>query len=780
MAIKKKGSSLIFVVIIFMFVTIVSSSMLSMVSSNYKARVSESNRIKNLYGADSGINTAYVIITKTFDAATQYGCLKVNELSNASINENSDENDTNIGKYITLMKDINELEDDIEELQKDIKKADENTNVSELRQHITEKRKLIEEDKEFMELIKKEEFKRAFKEYINTNLKNFTEKGDYTQYIKENNSNSYNVQSISVGYEDNQKIESDISEQEVDRIKYTKEISKSNGHEYDIKLEYYDKEKPYNIKLTSTFYDKNNQKEDNENSTSSEKNKRQLQASYIMNVPNYDDIYFEEVSEDIYENSLLKDKGLIVGQDMTVDNVYNLTVDGDIFVAGVKPSTMNINNKYNGGISLKDSKNVEFNGDIVTRSTFNIQDNSSVEIKNNLCASNIYAGSIDKDNSVISNSNLEVSNNVVLDNDLTLNGYNTRININNFYGINDKNINFGDSNQSKNSSSIIVNNYDDYSKITINNEAYIMGTAYINTENKYQTGESVAVKGNYEAYSKKDPDKPEQEFEYDNPLTVLKGELIDKINHFAKYWSKEENKEDLLSKVIEFGKPDKVHSVGATVSEGDGVKSATYDESKDRVVIDAKKAEYAARVYKLENVEISEENRKYYLDDYNKGNIVNIDDIINLSNLDGYNIENEANKDYKALLDNSKKTMEIKSGNEDEIEITEDKIIVTAKNGELNSVIVTNGDIIINGNITINGNIITTGNLEIKGGNEIKINKNDDVVNNVKSENLDLFKEIFGVMTSEEISKNENIQNILSSQYNIDDFLKINRWKIIK
>lgn len=772
MVVKKKGSSLIFVVIIFMFVTIVSSSMLSMVSSNYKARVSESNRIKNLYGADSGINTAYVIITKTFDAATQYGYLKVNELYNMYENENIDIN-TNRGKYVTLIKDIDELERDIKNLQNQIKDADENNDISKFKQQISEKRKLIEEDKEFIELIKKEEFKRAFKEYINTNLKNFTEDGRYIQCVKENYSDSYMAQNISVGYDNNQKIESEILEQEVDRIKYEKEILKSNGHKYDIKLQYYDKENPYNIKLISTFYDRNNKKEDNENGFSNEKNKRQLQASYIMNVPNYDDIYFEKVSEDIYENSVFKDKGIIVGRDFIINNLSNLTVDGDIFVVGVKPSTMNINNKYNGGISLKDSKNVKFNGNVVTRSTFNIQDNSSVEIKNNLYASNIYAGAIDKDGSVISSSNLNVYNNVILDNDLTLNGYNTQIKINNFYGINDKNINSEYSDQSKNSSSIIINNYDDDSKITINNEAYIMGTAYINTENKYQTGESVAVKGNYKAYSVEDPDKANQQFEEDDPLRVLKGSLKEKVDHFVSYWSKEENKEELLSEVIKL--PSEVHSVGATVSEGNVNNSTNYDSE----VIKTKKAEYAARVYKLENVEINEENKDDYYSYYNNQDIINIEQIINLSNLYGYNIESEANKKYKALFDNSKKIMEIKSGNNDAIEITDKKIKITAKDGELNAVIVTNGDIIIDDNITINGNIITTDNLSIEGSNvEIKEDKN--VKDKVIESKSDLFKEIFGVMTSEEINKNETTKNIVSSQYNIDDFLKINRWKILK
>ena len=45
---KRKGSSLIFVVIIFMFVLTVSVSMLSMVTNNFKARAIESKRVENI------------------------------------------------------------------------------------------------------------------------------------------------------------------------------------------------------------------------------------------------------------------------------------------------------------------------------------------------------------------------------------------------------------------------------------------------------------------------------------------------------------------------------------------------------------------------------------------------------------------------------------------------------------------------------------------------------------------------------------------------------------
>ena len=77
---KKQGASLIVVIIIFMFITTVSAATLTMVASNYKARVAEGKRVENLYSSDSGLDVAYNIIGKTFDAATKYGYYEVEAL----------------------------------------------------------------------------------------------------------------------------------------------------------------------------------------------------------------------------------------------------------------------------------------------------------------------------------------------------------------------------------------------------------------------------------------------------------------------------------------------------------------------------------------------------------------------------------------------------------------------------------------------------------------------------------------------------------------------------
>ena len=118
---KRKGSSLIFVVIMFMFVIIVSSAMLSMVSSNYAGRVTESKRVKNLYGAESGLDIAYNVIAKTIDNANEYSYNKTeifkDEVKNMNYteflnvkDENSDEKIKNKARLYALYADIDYLQ----------------------------------------------------------------------------------------------------------------------------------------------------------------------------------------------------------------------------------------------------------------------------------------------------------------------------------------------------------------------------------------------------------------------------------------------------------------------------------------------------------------------------------------------------------------------------------------------------------------------------------------------------------------------------------------------
>ena len=104
------------------------------------------------------------------------------------------------------------------------------------------------------------------------------------------------------------------------------------------------------------------------------------------------------------------------------------------------------------------------------------------------------------------NNKIDFNKDVTVNNDLAINSTNSVINLkNNFYGINDKTTEVTSANKALNSSSIIINEVSNPSNLTIDKDAYIMGVAYLNATNKdgnkYQTGESVAVKGNYLAYT---------------------------------------------------------------------------------------------------------------------------------------------------------------------------------------------------------------------------------------------------------------------------------------
>lgn len=155
---KRKGSSLIFVVIMFMFVIIVSSAMLSMVSSNYAGRVTESKRVKNLYGAESGLDIAYNVIAKTIDNANEYSYNKTeifkDEVKNMNYteflnvkDENSDEKIKNKARLYALYADIDYLQ------------LNEDSNKSK-----------IEEDNKKIDQLINYVFRIYFKDYINANL----------------------------------------------------------------------------------------------------------------------------------------------------------------------------------------------------------------------------------------------------------------------------------------------------------------------------------------------------------------------------------------------------------------------------------------------------------------------------------------------------------------------------------------------------------------------------------------------------------------------------------
>ena len=820
---KKAGASLIFVVIIFMFVSTVSIAMLPMVTGNYKARVIESKRVENLYSSESGLDITYNIIGKSFDAATKYGYYSVKELQSENGNKNSPNNE----KYINLKLDISLLEKDIEKLRADIENLnssddkEKSKKIAEKVNEISKKNKLIDEDDEIIDILLNEEFKRAFNnfikestdkgsnEYIPNKLSISIKNGKYVYKVE--GINSKDLKEAKVKYSENANkpnISSEITKNEKESEKSV-EIKEENGHYKNVEV-YISGEQVYTIKAISEF-------ESLENTNVIGTNTRKVQGTWTMLVPDYKDIFFENSTENMHEYVSLEDRGITVGGNMNVEGIEEFNVNSNIFVQGNESEISNrVYDKYKGGITLNNIRNtINFNEDVITRGTFNIQsnvakENNPVTIDGDLYARNIYAGSINP-YELTNNAYLKIKEDLVIDNDLTVKATDTHINIKNFYGINDKNINNDKSNPNekiRTSSSIIINGYTEENKkessVNITDSAYIMGTAYINTENGYQTGESAAVKGNYVAYSV--PLDESDKFILDGSLQLLdESNVFEKAKHFFNYWK---DKKHTIKNGGIFLPEGKTYSVGAVVykyvdsenSEVVEIQDSTYNPSDKSIKdeINSKKISYASKVYKLNNQEITDESEKDELlrsydllgkDSIEVRDIMNIPNNLNESdNKYKYSITDQAGKSEKAIFnENSEFEIEIKkdlSATSDKIEIDSDSRKITIKvnkNGILNAVIATNGDITIDGDITINGNIIINGDFNIKGGGTVNINHDKEVIERIQAENTELFYDTFGSTAKENSNSNSNkIEEILDTQYDLNKFLNNKLWKIIK
>lgn len=810
---KKKGSSLIYVIIIFMFVTTVSTAMISMISANYRARVTENKRIENLYGSDSGIDVAYNIMGKTFDAATKYGYYRIKTLTDTTVADTDKSvKCTYALQYKNLNNDINDLNEKISKLKlennsKDITKETIQAN----NRKIDTYKQLIEDDENYIEVLLNEEFKSGFKAFFDDSdnklnedfkLKNCVESQPKQYVYQVNGLNSDNIQVTTLQYE----ADRDVNKQAIlnvdisnlyntsgnDTPNYGIEPSE-DGHTQIAKFTK-TTNKAYNIKITSHFKSKND-------ANIVGNNDRAVEANYVIKIPNYDDIFFGRgISNQKY--LALEDRSLTVGSDMIIENVEHLTVGGDVFVQGQDPNVQDTSKnrtyeKYSGGIKINNDTSgiVEFNKNVITRNTFNLQDNSNATIEGNLYARNAYIGKIgDGDLGFAQNSKLNITNTepngkVVLDNDLTVKAKNSEINMNEFYGINDKNIRYENTNNIednyeiyKSSSSIMINGYKgggSDSKVTINNLAYIMGTAHIATEKNYQTGESGAVKDNYIAYSVPDTKDLSETFDYDSPLYLLnKDNVFKKAEHFKNYWTEQGNAD---TGGIIWPNPENIFSVGAIVYKAANktvVKDPNYTQSLEREggkIYDMRK-EFATKVYKFgKSAEIGE---------YNKSVLTDFNSLMDFSSISEYI---ELGDKEKAIFNpDSDTTIVIQGKYSKGVTLPQgktEKIIPTDDNGNLSAVIATNGDVIFDGNVKFRGTIICKGTLDIKNNSEVTIDYDPDVISRLRSQNEieEEFKRVFGgiVVNSDETSTSNKLEEeILNTNYDINRFLETKFWKL--
>ena len=509
------------------------------------------------------------------------------------------------------------------------------------------------------------------------------------------------------------------------------------------------------------------------------KNKRTVSTTFKITAPDYKsgistvDIY------PVYDGYAITADG---NMDINGGGSGALSISGDIWVKGGDTTLENNPNftfdKYKDGIKISNSK-FNIDGNIYTANTFSI--NNKVidsEVKGNVYAKNVYIGKTLYGTESTDN-NITFKKNIIVNNDLAMNSTNSKVTIeNNFYGINDKTTDPSNINTALNSSSIIINELEG-SNLTVKKDAYILGVAYLNATdpkgNKYQTGESVAVKGNYLAYTDAMNfygDKKKVTLEYYTPLQLL--ESVDgsssadaKADYFIEYFGNSNKKYGYKDGGVKL--EGKVASAGASVKDSNGKIQKTSISKEDMEIVIKERDEFVRNVFAMGDI------TGFTGDLYGDQKV--------LRTVENQIAFDKVNAIQEGTFKNSNGTLIFKNSN-GSIILKGDKSELVIENNEINEqplekhekgLIVTNGDIKIKGSFNFTGTIITTGNITFEGSNNKEIKYDPNVVRGVIADNYDAIKDIF----NNTYSKGKEVKISSSSEmYNSESFLKQSLWKI--
>ena len=783
---KKKGSSLVAVLVICSIILVTATTMIGVATADVRMRMNESKKLQNMYKADSGLEIFNNIILKDSEAAIVYAQNKVqaNNLIGGAIANTSDED-----IYNTLNKDFKAYF--IKALISGVTVTNEGTITG--YQSLDDQYNNIAVDSRTDETIIIDQSTTNPVSTLLVSLKNY-------RYIKSLDA----VTGITNEYTD----AFGAAEKPVIKV-------------FDIK--YNDLEKSIKFTIRSSFSCA-------ETSTTKLANKKVIETTFKITAPEYADIIKRTNSSgeiDImapYSNVLTVDGNLDVNSSLTLGG--NTWVKGDADTAASQNQSI-VFSKYNGGIKLASGKNITTNpvattgttypGNIYTAGTFSLVNGSTATLSGNLYSSNTYVGPSSTNDSSSRDNTITVGD-MITYNDLGINSLASKINMNNYYGINSTttdSTNGGKNNASKRSSCIIINNYNMDSKLKINNDAYIAGVAYINTGNEnsdngeYETGESIAVRGNYKAYQEAltqiGGNTINPGFKYYDPVNLLEtinGQVAtvqNKRDYFNEYYQNNVFKD---GKVTIGGR---VYSTGAIVTTDN--KNANDLDIQDVNVINARRT-YAQTVLSM-NSDLSEAQLDTV---YNNGIVTKTVKgsngtaaVVNFGAMDpgvsvsvsnpGQGLVNALSNCAYVLGNDENETIVITPGRISVEGHTEPPTGTTCtqcfnfaqENGQdiVNAVIITKGNVKIEDGVNFKGCIIAGGNVEVEEGTEgVELTYNASVVGQIITVNhlSNYFNENMTVVERLTVNNGDiiNIDPTETNSYNVDGVVNRGLWKLIE
>lgn len=537
-------------------------------------------------------------------------------------------------------------------------------------------------------------------------------------------------------------------------------------------------------------------------SQSTEENERQVSVQYTLDVPTYQGVMQQNLVEvTLPDYPVFTDSVINIDGNARFKGIIDIT--GQIRVKGAEIENIDpIDGKYASGVTLKEAT-LTIDGDIITNETLSLNENATADITGNIFARNVYVGKTTYGTALATNVNLTVSDSLFLDNDLVVNVQSSldgtitsSVTSTNLYGLNDKNTLEANGTPSRESSSLIVNS--EGAAVTIKEETYLSGVAYINTNEPYQTGESVAIRGNYLAYSQILPGyEGIVQMKYYNPFVLVEAIEGDssastKANYFVEVAT--DGTLTLSSGGVSLN-PNKVHTAGAWITQTQdqsqivGNSSVFLDD--DVAFLNAQRAEYARQVFNMGMpVEWTAYETGKVLKTINTvsgaNSQINFDYIRQTPNLEFKNY-------YGEVIVNSDENLLIVV---QENELGTNDIIYVDPNGEVKkvedvtkAVIITAGDVFISGNVDLTGNIIAAGNLYADSGMEtgegIRLTFDSKVTNQIIALNYGILKEI---LNSNDTSLNQTVVKVvdgarldeMETKYYAEDYILVGRWQLMK
>ncbi len=790
---KKKGSSLVAVLVICSIILVVASTMIGVATSNVRMRMNESKKLQNLYKADSGLEVVNNIILKDSEAAIVYA---QQEMQNSGLVGGTISNTSDDEVYDSLNTEFQSL------FIKALLKSSVNgitveSDKNQTRNNVEQDIKPVY-DQEGENIINNEDGDQISDTTVKSRLLYGLKNGFYVSSI---NTESLNTTFVDAFY--------GIDQANKPKIKI-------------LSATYNDSTRTIKLTIRSSFSCA-------ETSTTKLPNKKVIETTFKITAPEYADIISRSNSsrtltiQSPYSNVITVDGNLNVNNNLTLTG--NAWVKGDADTAASENQSI-VFSKYNGGIKLASGKSFTTNsagehypGNIYTAGTFSLVNSSNVSLSGNLYSGNTYIGPSSTNDSSSRDNTMSLGD-MITYNDLGINSLSSTITMNNYYGINgettDSN-NGGKNNASKRSSCIIINNYNTIrSALNISNDAYIAGVAYINTgdENsdngEYETGESIAVRGNYKAYqealTKIGENKITPGFEYYNPAKLLetingeKATVQDKRDYFNEYYRNNVFKDGNVT----IG--GHVYSTGAIVTTDK--KNAEELDAQDLNVKNARRA-YALNVLSMN----SNLNDSQLDDVYNNGIVTKTvkgsDTTTAVVNFGAMNPGVEVHKSApNANLVNSLNNCVYVLGNDENstIVISRGRISVDGhtepvdssticpqcfnfnqENGEdiVNAVIITNGNVKIEDGVNFNGCIIAGGNVEVAEGTS-GVNLTYDSAKVAQIITVNGLSTYFNVPMNEVERLDTTDGDIISvdptetNSYNVDGVVNTGFWKLIE